>query len=220
MNRSLEIEKNLHDVRERISKAALQAGRDVAELTLIAVTKNFPISDIEILKKLGISNFGENRDSEGVYKAVAVEGIWHFQGQIQSNKLKSICSWSQVIHSLDDLRHFRMIEKFATHPLQIFLQINLDGAKNRGGAHIQELFALAQAIEANSLHNLAGLMAVAPLGSDPNLVFSGLRQMHLDFLKDFPRATSLSAGMSGDFEAAISHGATHLRIGSQILGSR
>lgn len=220
MNRSLEIEKNLYDVRERISKAALQAGRDVAEITLIAVTKNFPVSDIEILKKLGISNFGENRDSEGVSKAVAVEGIWHFQGQIQSNKLKSICSWSQVIHSLDDLRHFRMIEKFATHPLQIFLQVNLDGAKNRGGAHIQELFALAEAIEANSLLNLAGLMAVAPLGSDPNLVFSGLRQMHLDFLKDFPRATSLSAGMSGDFEAAISHGATHVRIGSQILGSR
>ena len=220
MNRFLEIEKNLYDVRERISKAALQSGRDVAELTLIAVTKNFPVSDIEILKELGISNFGENRDSEGVSKVVAVKGTWHFQGQIQSNKLKSICSWSQVIHSLDDLRHFKVIEKFATRPLQIFLQVNLDGAKNRGGAHIQELFALAQTIEANSLHNLAGLMAVAPLGGDPNLVFSGLRQMHLDFLKNFPRATSLSAGMSSDFEAAISHGATHLRIGSQILGSR
>ena len=220
MNRYLDIEKNLHDVRERISKAALHSGRDVAELTLIAVTKNFPVSDIEILKKMGISNFGENRDSEGVSKAGAVKGTWHFQGQIQSNKLKSICSWSQVIHSLDDLRHFRMIEKFATHPLQIFLQVNLDGAKERGGAQVQELFALAQAIEASSLHNLAGLMAVAPLGGDPNLVFSGLRQMHLDFLKDFPRATGLSAGMSSDFEEAISHGATHLRIGSQILGSR
>ena len=220
MNRFLEIEKNLYDVRKRISKAALQSGRDVAELTLIVVTKNFPVSDIEILKELGISNFGENKDSEGVSKAVAVKGTWHFQGQIQSNKLKSICSWSQVIHSLDDLRHFKVIEKFATRPLQIFLQVNLDGAKNRGGAQIQELFALAQAIEASSLHNLAGLMAVAPLGGDPNLVFSGLRQMHLDFLKNFPRATSLSAGMSSDFEAAISHGATHLRIGSQILGSR
>ena len=220
MNRYLEIERNLHDVRERISKAATHSGREVSELTLIAVTKNFPVSDIEILMKLGISNFGENRDSEAVSKAAAVKGTWHFQGQIQSNKLKSICSWSQVIHSLDDLRHFKMIEKYATHPLQIFLQVNLDGAKNRGGAEIQELFALAQAIEANSLHNLAGLMAVAPLGGNPNVAFSRLRQMHSDFLKDFPEATALSAGMSSDFEEAISHGATHLRIGSQILGSR
>ena len=220
MNRYLEIERNLHDVRERISKAATHSGREVSELTLIAVTKNFPVSDIEILMKLGISNFGENRDSEAVSKAAAVKGTWHFQGQIQSNKLKSICSWSQVIHSLDDLRHFKMIEKYATHPLQIFLQVNLDGAKNRGGAEIQELFVLAQAIEANSLHNLAGLMAVAPLRGNPNMVFSRLRQMHSNFLKDFPEATALSAGMSGDFEEAISHGATHLRIGSQILGSR
>ena len=220
MNRYLEIERNLHDVRERISKAATHSGREVSELTLIAVTKNFPVSDIEILMKLGISNFGENRDSEAVSKAAAVKGTWHFQGQIQSNKLKSICSWSQVIHSLDDLRHFKMIEKYATHPLQIFLQVNLDGAKNRGGAEIQELFALAQAIEANSLHNLAGLMAVSPLRGNPNMAFSRLRQMHSNFLKDFPEATALSAGMSGDFEEAISHGATHLRIGSQILGSR
>lgn len=220
MNRFLEIDRNLHDVRERISKAAMHSGRDVAEITLIAVTKSFPVSDIEILKAFGISNFGENRDSEGVSKASAVNGVWHFQGQIQSNKLKSICSWSQVIHSLDDLRHFKMIEKFAIHPLQIFLQVNLDGSKNRGGAQIQELFALAQAIEASSLHNLAGLMAVAPLGGNPNLAFSRLRQMHSDFLKDFPGATDLSAGMSNDFEEAISHGATHVRIGSQILGSR
>ena len=220
MNRFLEIEGNLHAVRERISKAAIHSGRDVTDITLIAVTKSFPVSDIEILKALGINNFGENRDSEGAPKAAIVNGIWHFQGQIQSNKLKSICSWSQVIHSLDDLRHFKMIEKFATHPLQIFLQVNLDGSKNRGGAQIQELFELAQAIEASPLHNLAGLMAVAPLGGNPNLAFSRLRQVHLDFLKDFPEATGLSAGMSNDFEEAISHGATHVRIGSQILGSR
>jgi len=220
MSRYLEIERNLQDVHERISKAAMRSGRDVSELTVIAVTKNFPVSDIEILKALGISNYGENRDSEAVPKAAVVKGTWHFQGQIQSNKLKSICSWSQVIHSLDNLRHFRMIERCATHPLQIFLQVNLDGAKNRGGAQIQELFSIAQAIEASSMHNLAGLMAVAPLGGNPKTAFSRLRQMHSNFLKEFPRATALSAGMSSDFEEAISHGATHLRIGSQILGSR
>ena len=220
MNRFFEIERNLQSIRERISVAAKNSGRDVSDLTVIAVTKNFPVSDVEILQELGMTNFGENRDSEASTKSAAVKGTWHFQGQIQSNKLKSICSWSQAIHSLDDLRHFKIIDKIAINPLQIFLQINLDGAKNRGGAGVEEIFTLAQAVEASSHHNLAGLMAVAPLGVDPNLAFSRLQEMHSDFLKDFPRATGLSAGMSNDFEEAISHGATHLRIGSQILGSR
>jgi pyridoxal phosphate enzyme (YggS family) len=220
MSRYLEIERNLHEVRGKISNALKQSGRDDSELNLIVVTKNFPVSDIEILKKLGINDFGENRDSEAASKAALVEGTWHFQGQIQSNKLKSICAWSQVIHSLDDLRHFRLIEKFAEHSLRIFLQVNLDGAKNRGGADIEELFTLAQAIEANSIHILKGLMAVAPLGADPDVAFDRLHAIYSDFLKEFPDATGLSAGMSGDFESAILHGATHLRIGSQILGSR
>lgn len=220
MNRFLEIERNVQEVRDRISSAAKESGRETSELTLIAVTKNFPVSDIEILKDLGINDFGENRDSEAASKAALVKGTWHFQGQIQSNKLKSICSWSQVIHSLDDLRHFRLIEKFATHSLRIFLQVNLDGAKTRGGAEIEELFTVAQAIETSSTHILAGLMAVAPLAGNSDLAFSRLHEMHSDFLKEFPEATGLSAGMSGDFESAILHGATHLRIGSQILGSR
>jgi pyridoxal phosphate enzyme (YggS family) len=220
MNRRLEIERNLQEVREKISKALKQSGRESDELTLIAVTKNFPVSDIEILENLGISDFGENRDSEGASKAALVKGTWHFQGQIQSNKLKSICSWSHVIHSLDHLKHFRLIEKFASHSLQIFLQVNLDGAKNRGGAQSEELFELAQAIEASPTHVLTGLMAVAPLAADPDVAFSRLQEIHSDFLKEFPKATGLSAGMSGDYESAIVHGATHLRIGSQILGSR
>ena len=220
MNRYLEIESNLQKVHGRISNALKQSGRENSDLTLIAVTKNFPVSDIEILKSLGINDFGENRDSEAATKAALVEGTWHFQGQIQSNKLKSICSWAKVIHSLDEIRHFRLIEKFAEHSLQIFLQVNLDGAKNRGGAQIDQLLELAQAIEANSTHILSGLMAVAPLEVDPDVAFSRLQKIHSDFLKEFPEATGLSAGMSGDFESAIAHGATHLRIGSQILGSR
>lgn len=220
MNRCLEIESNLQEVRGRISNALKQSGRENSDLTLIAVTKNFPVSDIEILKSLGINDFGENRVSEAATKAALVQGTWHFQGQIQSNKLKSICSWAKVIHSLDEIRHFRLIEKFAEHSLQIFLQVNLDGAKNRGGAQIDQLLELAQAIEANSTHILSGLMAVAPLEVDPDVAFSRLQKIHSDFLKEFPEATGLSAGMSGDFESAIAHGATHLRIGSQILGSR
>ena len=167
MTRRTEIAERLLDVQERIAVAAKKAQREPADITLIAVTKTFPISDIEILSQLGIQEFGENRDGDAAPKAAAVAGRWHFQGQIQSNKLKSICSWAHVIHSLDELRHFEVIEKFATHPLEIFLQVNLDGLAERGGAAIESLYPLASIIQAHPVHRLAGLMAVAPLGIDP-----------------------------------------------------
>ena len=220
MTRRTEIAERLLDVQERIAVAAKKAQREPADLTLIAVTKTFPISDIEILSQLGVQEFGENRDGDASPKAAAVPGRWHFQGQIQSNKLKSICSWAHVIHSLDELRHFEVIEKFATHPLEIFLQVNLDGLAERGGAAIESLYPLASIIQAHPVHRLAGLMAVAPLGIDPEIAFGNLHEIQRAFLRDFPSAKSLSAGMSQDFEIAISHGATHLRIGSQIMGSR
>ena len=220
MTRRTEIAERLLDVQERIAGAAKKAQRDPSEITLIAVTKTFPISDIEILSQLGVQEFGENRDGDAAPKAAAVPGKWHFQGQIQSNKLKSICSWAHVIHSLDELRHFQVIEKFATHPLEIFLQVNLDGLAERGGAAIESLYPLASIIKAHPVHRLAGLMAVAPLGIDPEIAFGNLHEIQRAFLRDFPSAKSLSAGMSQDFEIAISHGATHLRIGSQIMGSR
>ena len=220
MTRRTEIAERLLDVQERIAVAAKKAQREPADITLIAVTKTFPISDIEILSELGVQEFGENRDNDAAPKAAAVPGRWHFQGQIQSNKLKSICSWAHVIHSLDELRHFQVIEKFATHPLEIFLQVNLDGLAERGGAAIESLYPLASIIQAHPVHRLAGLMAVAPLGIDPEIAFGNLHEIQRGFLGDFPSAKSLSAGMSQDFEIAISHGATHLRIGSQIMGSR
>ena len=220
MTRRTEIAERLLDVQERIAVAAKKAQREPADITLIAVTKTFPISDIEILSELGVQEFGENRDGDAAPKAAAVPGRWHFQGQIQSNKLKSICSWAHVIHSLDELRHFEVIEKFATHPLEIFLQVNLDGLAERGGAAIESLYPLASIIQAHPVHRLAGLMAVAPLGIDPEIAFGNLHEIQRAFLRDFPSAKSLSAGMSQDFEIAISHGATHLRIGSQIMGSR
>ncbi len=220
IDRRSEIAGNLETVREQISKAAQSAGRSVNEITLIAVTKTFPASDIEILKELGVSNFGENRDSDAVPKAAAIPGTWHFQGQIQSNKLKSICSWANVIHSLDEIRHFEVIEKNAAHPLDIFCQVSLDGAEGRGGVSEKKLYELAKEIEKSHTHRLQGLMAVAPPGIDPTVAFSKLSAIHKAFMADFPRANKLSAGMSGDFKEAIAYGATHIRIGSQILGSR
>jgi hypothetical protein len=220
IDRRSEIAGNLEAVREQISLAADRAGRSANEITLIAVTKTFPASDVEILKDLGVTNFGENRDSDAAPKAAGISGIWHFQGQIQSNKLKSITSWANVLHSLDQIRHFEVVEKIAPHPLDIFCQVSLDGSEGRGGVSENELFELAQAIEKSETHRLLGLMAVAPLGADPADAFSKLSVIHKAFMADFPKANKLSAGMSGDFKEAIAYGATHIRIGSQILGSR
>jgi pyridoxal phosphate enzyme (YggS family) len=214
MNRKEELSHNLELVRSKIAKVADH------EVTLIAVTKTFPASDVQALHELGVRDFGENRDVEGAEKAALISGTWHFQGQIQSNKLKSITSWASVIHSLDDPRHFEIIEKVAPHPLQIFLQVSLDGAHHRGGAGLEELYSLAALVEKSPTHTLAGLMSVPPLVVDPNAAFAQLALIHNEFMKLFPMAQSLSAGMSGDYESAISHGATHVRVGSSILGSR
>ena len=220
VDRRSEIASNLQAVRDEISKAVMSAGRSLDEITLIAVTKTFPANDVAILRDLGVTDFGENRDADAAPKAATVAGTWHFQGQIQSNKLKSITSWANVIHSLNEIRHFEVIEKCAPHPLEIFCQVSLDGSEGRGGVSEQKLYELAQAIEKSSTHTLQGLMAVAPLGVNPSDAFSKLSAIQKAFMADFPKANRLSAGMSGDYKEAIAHGATHIRIGSSILGSR
>jgi pyridoxal phosphate enzyme (YggS family) len=214
MSRKEEIAHNLETVRANIAAVAAHP------VTLIAVTKTFPSSDVQILKELGVKDFGENRDSEGAEKSAVVSGTWHFQGQIQSNKLKSITSWASVIHSLDDPRHFEIIEKVAPHPLSIFLQVSLDGAHNRGGAGVDQLYRLAELVSESKVHTLVGLMSVPPVEMDPDKAYSQLAVIRNEFLLRFPKADSLSAGMSGDYQSAISHGATHARVGSSILGSR
>jgi len=214
MSRKEEIAHNLETVRANIAAVVAHP------VTLIAVTKTFPASDVQILKELGVIDFGENRDSEGAEKSAVVPGTWHFQGQIQSNKLKSITSWASVIHSLDDPRHFEIIEKVAPHPLSIFLQVSLDGAHNRGGAGVDQLYHLAELVSESTVHTLAGLMSVPPVEMDPDMAYSQLAVIRNEFLLRFPAANSLSAGMSGDYQSAISHGATHVRVGSSILGSR
>ena len=214
MSRLDEISANLEMVKSKIAAVASHP------VTLIAVTKTFPVSDAQILQQLGVADFGENRDSEGAEKSQLVAGNWHFQGQIQSNKLKSITSWASVIHSLDDPRHFEMIEKVAPHSLSIFLQVSLDGAHHRGGAGVDQLYQLAEKVSASATHTLAGLMSVPPVGMDPEKAYSQLAVIRTEFMNRFPNAKSLSAGMSGDYETAISYGATHVRVGSSILGSR
>ena len=190
------------------------------DVHLIVVTKTFPVSDAQILSELGVTEFGENRDQEGKEKAPLVAGKWHFQGQLQSNKLKSISNWADVVQTLDSTRYVDLLSKASNKDLEVFIQVSLDGQVHRGGALPEDLEQIAEAILNTSNLKLQGLMAVAPLGEEPNSAFERLAKIHQDFKGKFPQAPYLSAGMSGDYLAAINHGATHVRVGSSILGSR
>ena len=211
MTRSEELGANLASVQERITRS---------DVTLIVVTKTYPVSDVQILKELGVENFGENRTEEGEVKAAAVPATWHFQGGIQSRKLKDIVQWADVIHSLDSTEHALKLGQRALRPMKVFLQLSLDGDPERGGVVESELAALAEVVVAAPNLTLAGLMCVPPVSAIPAEAFSQIYSVHQRFLRDFPNAQSLSTGMSGDFEVAIDHGATHIRVGSSILGSR
>ena len=224
MNRRQEIEENLNQVRKNIAEAASKSGRNPDDINLIVVTKTFPISDLEILYSLGLREFGENRDQEASVKAKALpqDINWHFQGGIQSNKLKSICSWASMIHSVDQFKYAQIIsEQKSATPMQIFIQVSLDQPpESRGGVDPAKLIELANRI--SSLPNLKvlGLMAVGPVDLEVEPAFARLQQIQASFLTYFKDANFLSSGMSGDYEMAISYGATHLRIGSSILGNR
>lgn len=224
MSRVDEISANLEKVKEQIKLAAASANRLSEDITLIAVTKTFPVSDIEILYSLGIRDFGENRDQEASAKVglLPKDVRWHFQGQIQSNKLKSITSWASFIHSVDQLRYAQMISVYsAGNEKPIFMQVSLDKPpQSRSGVNPSELLELAGAISALPGIRLQGLMAVAPVNSPAEQAFAELEDIRSDFLSTFPNAKSLSIGMSGDYQIAIKYGATHIRIGSSILGIR
>ena len=224
MSRKIEIEENLNQVRQKITDAAAKSGRNPNEINLIVVTKTFPISDLEILYSLGVREFGENRDQEASVKAKALpqDINWHFQGGIQSNKLKSICSWASVIHSVDQFKYAKIIsEQPSVKARQIFIQVSLDEPpESRGGVDPAKLIELANQISSLPNIKVLGLMAVGPVYREIEPAFARLQQIQAGFLTDFKDAVFLSSGMSGDYELAISYGATHLRIGSSILGIR
>ena len=211
MSRRDELATNLEAVKARIKNP---------DVTLIVVTKTYPVSDVQILHELGVRDFGENRNEEGLEKSVAVDGRWHYQGEIQSRKLRDIAAWADVVHSLDNASHISKLANAASKNLDIFLQLSLDGDPARGGAVESELPALADIALASANLHLAGLMCVPPVAADPRTAFTEIAAIHRRFISNYPEAKSLSAGMSGDFEIAIDCGATHIRVGSSILGSR
>ena len=224
LDRKEELASSLSDVQSRIQEAASRASRKKDDVTLVVVTKTYPVSDVQILHQLGVTHFGENRSAEGLEKSALVSAHWHFQGQIQSNKIAAIASWADTVHSLDDLSHVakfdRAVGEFPEKRLQVFIQISLDGDSSRAGVSGDELLVLGQAISSTKNLDLAGLMVVPPVQAEPEAAFSEVAEIAQRFRNEFPMARSLSAGMSGDYEVAIAHGATHIRVGSQILGPR
>ena len=211
MNRRDELAENLAGVQARITNP---------EVTLIVVTKTYPASDVQILSDLGVRDFGENRNEEGLEKSALVPGHWHYQGEIQSRKLRDIASWASVVHSLDTASHITKLASVATESLDIFLQLSLDGDPSRGGVVESELPALADTALQSPHLNLIGLMCVPPVAAEPREAFTEIAAIHRRFVSRYPEAQSLSAGMSGDFEIAVDCGATHVRVGSSILGPR
>lgn len=227
-NRLAEIKTNYEQIQERINKACQEAKREISEISLIAVTKTYPVEDIELLHDLGIQNVGENKDQDAAIKHSQVKNkfIWHFIGQLQSNKAKSVVNYADLIHSVDRVSLVKEIQKCAEKigkKQDILIQVDLDQRgpdPSRGGIWPAELLDLADKIANSSNLNLKGLMSVAPVDDRAVDAFSRLFQIRSDFLKFHPEATVLSAGMSEDLEEAILSGATHLRIGSALLGQR
>ena len=222
------IKDNLETLQSRIDNACQEAKRSSTEITLIAVTKTYPADDVDLLKQLGIDDVGENRDQEAALKRKQVQADfnWHFIGQLQSNKAKSVVSYAHLIHSVDRSSLAKEIQKSAQgvdKKQAVLIQLDLDQSgpdPTRGGLWPTELMALAQQITDSSHLELKGLMSVAPLEENPAVAFARLAVIRAEFLKTYPQASILSAGMSDDLEAAILHGATHLRIGSALLGER
>ncbi|SCL18483.1 hypothetical protein GA0074692_0407 [Micromonospora pallida] len=234
-DRRAELTAGLARVRARIADACAAAGRDRAEVTMVAVTKTYPASDVVALAGLGVLDVGENRDQEASPKAaeVAAAGVhprWHFIGQLQRNKCRSVVRYADVVHSVDSVRLADALGGAAgqerDRPLEVLVQVSIDGDPARGGALPDSvdpdrgLPRVAEAVAGAGPLRLAGLMAVAPLGWEPERAFARLAEVAAGFRTVHPGATALSAGMSGDLEIAIEYGATHVRVGSALLGMR
>jgi PLP dependent protein len=237
-DRRTELAANLAAQRERIAAACRAVGRDPGEVTLVAVTKTYPAADVLHLAALGQSDIGENRDQEAAAKAaeVAAAGVgvrWHFVGQLQRNKARSVVRYADLVHSVDGARLAGVLADAAARyrdrgrPLEALVQVSLDGNPNRGGAiegaedDDREVRAVVEAIAARGdVLRLRGVMAIAPVRWPAAAAFERLAEVAAWIRADFPDATLVSAGMSADLEPAIAAGATHVRLGSAILGNR
>jgi pyridoxal phosphate enzyme (YggS family) len=232
-SRRAELVAALGAVRSRIAAACERVGRDPRAVTMVAVTKTYPAADVVALAGLGVLDIGENRDQEARAKVAEVERSlastdarprWHFVGQVQSRKCRSIARYASAVHSLDRAELVALladgVARAGRSALDVFIQVSLDGDPARGGAPSGQVPVLAAQIAAHDTLRLRGLMAVAPLGADPSAAFAQLAELSRQLRARYPDAAEISAGMSADLEAAIENGATYVRVGSALLGPR
>ena len=233
-DRSRELRDNLAAVRARIADAARAAGRAADDVTLIVVSKYFPVADVRRLIDLGVTDFGENKDQEASAKfaeifAGASEQTraalrLHFVGQLQSNKAGHVAAYADVVQSVDRAKIASALAKGAERhgrTLEVMVQVDLDGSDpGRGGALPEQIADLAAHVAGLEQLRWSGLMAVAPRGARPDAAFARLAELSRDLRAAHPSADRISAGMSGDLEQGVRHGATHVRIGSAVLGPR
>ena len=237
--RRAELAANLAAVRARVARACADADRDPDEVTLIAVTKTYPASDVQLLAALGVHDIGENRDQEAAPKAREVAAAaapvrWHFVGRLQRNKARSVTAYADLVHTVDGVRLADALAEAARRHqrvLDVLVQVSIDGDPARGGAvaagrdstTVEEdrtLDRILARVAGSDALALRGLMAIAPLDWEPDRAFADLARIAAKVRATHPAATVLSAGMSGDMESALRHGATHLRVGTALLGNR
>ena len=229
-----QLAENLAMVEGRIAAACAAAGRSRDEVTLIVVTKTYPAEDVRLLAGLGVRHVAENRDQEAAAKAAACADLplhWHFVGQLQTNKARSVVRYADHVHSVDRLRLVGALSAAATaagRRLGCLVQVALDaeaGARGeRGGIAPEEAGALADAVASAEGLRFDGVMTVAPLAGryagQPRAAFDRLREISSRLRAAHPAATMVSAGMSQDLDEAVAAGATHVRVGTAVLGVR
>lgn len=233
-DRKAQLIANLAQVEERIASACAAAGRKREEVTLIVVTKTYPASDVRTLRELGVRHVAENRDQDAAPKAAACADLsltWHFVGQLQTNKVRSVASYADVVQSVDRAKLVTALSAAAVRDgreLGCLIQVALDAESGergeRGGVAPDGIEELAAAVESAPGLRLAGLMTVAPLAGP----FAGRQRAAFDRLMEIssrlrgnhPAANMVSAGMSADLEDAVAAGATHVRVGTAVLGVR
>ena len=229
--RRAELVARLGAVRARLADACASVGRNPHDVTIVAVTKTFPAADIAGLASIEVTDIGENRDQDARAKIAELAAStwelpplrWHFVGRLQTNKCRSVARYADVVHSLDRVEVVSALAagaQRAERQLSVFAQVSLDEDPARGGVVPGGLGELADHIAAQERLTLLGVMAVAPLGADPDAAFERLASISAGLQNAHPEARAISAGMSEDLEAAVRHGATHVRVGSALLGRR
>lgn len=237
--RESELADALTALRSRLAAAAKAAGRKVDEIQLLPITKFFPATDVAILSSLGCAAFGESREQEAAVKVGEVarllggtSPLWHMVGQIQRNKARSLANWAHTAHSISSPRVVRALDRAVAvalsegrrdNPLQVYVQISLDGDVSRGGVDVSDAKAVDEIcalVEAAESLELVGLMGIPPLDWDPDTAFALLESEHQRVRRAHPAAAGLSAGMSNDLESAVKHGSTCVRVGTALLGRR